>query len=63
MKRAKISPGALSGISIRSRAGSDDRQFVTQAAAERNNACRPHRFLGVGSKLPAVKKECALKLA
>ena len=63
MKRAKIFSRSFIGIPSIIETDRTDRQFVTQAAAERITHVVHTGFLGSGKQVAGVKKECALKLA
>src|SRR6266478_170736 len=63
MKRAKVFSRRAIRVPSVIEPDRTDRQFVTQAAAERIMHVVHTGFLGSGKQVAGVKKECALKLA
>src|SRR5438874_12632167 len=62
MKRAKVFSRRFIGIPSVIETDRTDRQFVTQAAAERITHVVHTGFFRSGKQVAGVKKECALKL-
>src|SRR6266567_287115 len=63
MKRPKVFAWRAVGIPSVIEPDRTDRQFVTQAAAERVSHIVHPRLFGSGKKIAGIKEECALQLA